>query len=205
MKNLYLKEWTFFKTNLAIAFGWLIVLALCFTCLYYLAFLQNPEIMEKVWKAIGERFREAGLLSAVGKDPVLLAIKIFYFNTRTTFIFTMLGFIPFFLGVFPFLMTISILLGVSMALAVTKGYGFFTFIKLTAPHGVFELIAVVYGVSLGVYFSKEMTKKLFARRRGNSMAFTQLIKFIPRSYLLVILPLLALAALIEVFATPLFK
>ncbi len=190
---------------MAIAFGWLIVLALCFTCLYYLAFLHNPEIMEKVWKSIGERFREAGLLSAIGKDPLLLAIKIFYINMRTTFIFTMLGFIPFFLGVLPFLMTISVLLGVSLALAVTKGYGFMTFIKLTAPHGVFELIAVIYGVSLGVYFSKEMTKKILARHGGNSIPFTQLMKSVPRSYLLVILPLLALAALIEVFATPLLK
>ncbi len=205
MKNLYRKEWAFFRTNLVIAFGWLIVLSFCFTCLLYLAFLQNPEVMDKVWKSIAERFREAGLISLIGKNPALLAIKVFYINLRTTFIFTVLGFIPFFLGALPFLMMISVLLGVSLALTLTKGYGFLTFLQLTAPHGVLEMIAVIYGVSLGVYLSKEMTKKLFARHRGNSIPFRELMKAIPRSYLLVIIPLLALAAVIEAFVTPFFK
>jgi uncharacterized membrane protein SpoIIM required for sporulation len=205
VKNLYSREWTFFRTNLAISFGWLIVLSVFFTGLLYFAFLQNPGAMAKVWKSIAEKFEEAGLIGLLGENPLLLALKIFYINSRTTFIFTMLGFIPFFLGAVLFLMLISVLLGVSLALTVTKGYGFFTFFKLTAPHGIIEIVAVIYGVSLGVYLSKEITKKLFARHRGSSIPFTDLLKTISRSYLLVIFPFLALAAGIEVFVTALLR
>jgi stage II sporulation protein M len=205
MKNLYSREWAFFKTNLAISFGWLIVLSVFFTGLLYLAFLQNPGAMAKVWKSIAQKFQEAGLISLLGENHLLLALKIFYINSRTTFIFTMFGFIPFFLGAALFLMLISVLLGVSLALTMTKGYGFLTFFKLTAPHGIIEIVAVIYGVSLGVYLSKEVTRKLFARRRSNSLPFIDLLKTISRSYLLVVLPLLALAAGIEVFVTALLR
>jgi stage II sporulation protein M len=189
MKNLYSREWAFFKTNLAISFGWLIVLSVFFTGLLYLAFLQNPGAMAKVWKSIAQKFQEAGLISLLGENHLLLALKIFYINSRTTFIFTMFGFIPFFLGAALFLMLISVL----------------TFFKLTAPHGIIEIVAVIYGVSLGVYLSKEVTRKLFARRRSNSLPFIDLLKTISRSYLLVVLPLLALAAGIEVFVTALLR
>jgi stage II sporulation protein M len=205
MKNYYAQEWAFFKANLLIKFGWLVVLSVFLTGLVYFAFLQSPEDMEKVGKLIVEKFREEGLFRLFWGNPLLLAIRIFYINLRTTFFLTILGFVPFLIGAVVFLLMVAVLLGVSLALSVTKGYGFLTFFQLTAPHGVFELIAVIYGASLGVYLSLEMTKKIFRRQRGISLPLGGLLRQISRSYLLVILPLLALAAGIEAFVTPLFR
>jgi uncharacterized membrane protein SpoIIM required for sporulation len=205
MKNLIKAEWIFFQNRLSIIFGWLVVIVFVFTCLFYLAFRQNPEVMEMVWKSLGEKFQEAGLISLIGQNPLLLAGKIFWINFRTTSVFLLLGFLPFFLGAFLFVMTISALLGVSLALTLSREMGFWTFLKLTAPHGVFEIVGVIYGVSVGVYLSREMTKKLFARKREGSVPFVCLLKTAFGSYFLVVAPLLAIGAFLEAFVTPLLK
>jgi stage II sporulation protein M len=74
---------------------------------------------------------------------------------------------------------------------------------LTAPHGVVELLAVFYGASLGVFLSKQITKKLFPKHRESTVPLGFIAKKFSASYALFILPLLALAALIESFVTPL--
>jgi stage II sporulation protein M len=152
-----------------------------------------------------ERFQKEGLMDLKRQSSFVLALKIFYVNLRSTFLFTILGFIPFLLGTTLFFMMFPILLGVTLASLITKGFDFFTFFKFTAPHGIFELAAVFYGVSLGAHLSLEITKKLSSRYREKSISFRELIKPVIRSYPLVIVPLLALAAFVEAFLTPLLK
>jgi stage II sporulation protein M len=205
MKKLYEHEWLFFKENLVIKFGWIIVLSFFFGELFYFSFLHNPEIMKKIMDSVVERFQKEGLIDLQRQSSFWLALKIFYVNLRSTFLFTLLGFIPFLVGTVLFFGMFPLLLGVTLASLITKGFDFFTFFKFTAPHGVFELIAVFYGVSLGAYLSLEITKKLFSRYRQKTLPFWELTKPVFTSYPLVIIPLLALAALVEAFITPLMK
>ncbi len=204
MESLYRQEWTFFKTELSARFGWLLLFsALCFG-LVYLSFLNNPEAQGKFLKSVMEALQAKGLLGLRGKSPFLLAQKIFLNNVQAVFIFSLLGFIPFFLGSVLFVFFLSTLLGGTLAASVTKGLGVWVFFKLTAPHGVFELFAVFYGASLGAYFSREITRKIFGPREGSQPVFG-LMKHLAKSYPLIIIPLLALAAVIEAFLTPLLK
>jgi stage II sporulation protein M len=205
MKKLYEREWHFFKENLVIKFGWIVILSFFFSEMFYFSFLYNPEMMKKIMDAIVERFQREGLMDLKRQGSFVLALKIFYVNLRSTFLFTILGFIPFLLGTTLFFLMFPVLLGVTMASLITKGFDFFTFFKFTAPHGIFELTAVFYGVSLGAYLSLEITKKLFSRDRKRTLSFAELIRPVIRSYPLIIVPLLALAAFVEAFLTPLLK
>ncbi len=205
MKDLYSKEWAFFKGHLVIKFGWLIQLSALLTGLFYFAFLENPDTMKQVMGSIVERLKAEGIFGLREEFSLLLVLKIFYLNLRSTILFTALGIVPFLLGALIFLITLPVLMGVSLAVTVTKGFDFFTFFKLTAPHGIFELCAVFYGASLGVYLSKEITKKLFFRPLTPPAPLLVMAKQILKSYVLVIIPLLAIAAVIEVFVTPLLK
>lgn len=205
MKNLCLKEWAFFKTNLFIRFGWLLILSAFLAGLFYFYFSNAPAAQERALKIILRAFQEEGFIGPAAKNPLMLALKIFYNNLRVLFVFTVLGFIPYFIGTAVFLFSLPVLLGLTLAATISKGFGFLTFLKLTAPHGIFELFAVFYGVSLGVYLSKEITKKILLRHKHDSIPFADLIKQIIRSFSLVIIPFLALAAVIETFIMTLFR
>jgi stage II sporulation protein M len=205
LEHLYRREWVFFSTELWEKFKWLLLFsAFCFG-LVYVFFIQNPQAQGKFLKSVMEALQAKGLLGLGGKSSFILAEKIFLNNLQATFLFTILGFIPFFPGPILFVLLTSTLLGGTFAASVTKGFGVWPFLKLTAPHGIFELFAVFYGASLGAYFSKEITKKILFWAHGESRPFSFLIKQILTSYPLVIIPLLAVAAFIEAFVTPLLK
>jgi uncharacterized membrane protein SpoIIM required for sporulation len=203
--SLYSQEWLFFNGELWGKCKWLLFLSALCLGLVYVSFIQNPEAQGKFLKAVVEALQAKGLLGLREKSSFILAEKIFLNNLQATFLFTVLGFIPFFLGPILFVLVTSTLLGGTLAASVANGFGVWPFLKLTVPHGVFELFAVFYGASLGAYFSKETTKKLLFAGRGDSRPFVDMVKQIVKSYPLIIIPFLAVAALIEAFLTPLLK
>ena len=203
MKGLYLREWEFFREHLENIFVWLVFFSVLMTGLIYFSLLNEPETLTKVLDSIKDALKEKGLLGIIGKSSFWVAYKIFLNNLQATLIFTALGLIPFFVGTVVFVSSVAVLLGATLALTVSKGFEIAIFIKLTAPHGVIELFAVFYGASLGVFLSKQITKKLFPKHRESTVPLGFVLKKFIASYALLILPLLALAALIESFVTPL--
>ena len=203
MKGVYSREWEFFREFLANIFVWLIFCSVLVTGLIYFSLLKEPDSLAKVLDSIKNALQEKGLLGIIGKDSFWVAYKIFLNNVQATLLFTILGIVPFFIGAVVFVSSVSVLLGATLALTVSKGFEIATFVKLTAPHGVVELLAVFYGASLGVFLSKQVTKKLFPKHRPSTVPMAFILKRCVLSYLLLILPLLGLAALIESFITPL--
>ena len=204
MRNFYFREWEFFRDHLANIFVWLVFFAVLMSGLIYYSLLNEPESLTKILGSIKDALKEKGLLGIVGKNSFWVAYKIFLNNLQATLLFTALGLVPFFVGAVVFVSSVAVLLGATIALTVSKGFEIATFIKLTAPHGVVELLAVFYGASLGVFLSKQITKKLFPKHRESTVPLGFILKKFSASYALFILPLLALAALIESFVTPLF-
>jgi stage II sporulation protein M len=204
MRNFYFREWEFFRDHLANIFVWLVFFAVLMSGLIYYSLLNEPESLTKILGSIKDALKEKGLLGIVGKNSFWVAYKIFLNNLQATLLFTVLGLVPFFVGAVVFVSSVAVLLGATIALTVSKGFEIATFIKLTAPHGVVELLAVFYGASLGVFLSKQITKKLFPKHRESTVPLGFILKKFSASYALFILPLLALAALIESFVTPLF-
>ena len=156
--------------------------------------------------------------------PLVLALTLFYHNARASVVAVAAGIVPFlFLPIFDPLLNGGVL---GLLVSVTKHQGLDVLrLVLTKilPHGIFELSAVLYATSLGLYLSAGLGKKAVAawnKRKNRPPAVSDPAKFLGsfpdraasepeslalnvfRSFVLVVLPLLLIAALIEGFITP---
>jgi stage II sporulation protein M len=162
--------------------------------------------------------------------PLVLALTLFYHNSRASVVAVAAGIVPFlFLPILDPLLNGGVL---GLLVSVTKHQGLDVprlVLTKILPHGVFELSAVLYATSLGLYLSAGMGKKAVAawrekqgRRHSqpppapdltNSLEtyperaaeYESLTRNIVRSFVLVVLPLLLIAAFIEGFITPILR
>jgi stage II sporulation protein M len=161
------------------------------------------------------------------EGPALMALTLFYHNARASIVAAAAGVVPFlFLPIFDPLLNGGVLgLLVSMARHQRLDVPLLVLTQIL-PHGVFELTAVLYATAVGLYVSAAMGRKVTAAwraRRENrlgtapisppeSATGTELgkpvsgeagiFRDVVRSFALVILPLLLIAAFIEAFLTP---
>jgi stage II sporulation protein M len=194
---------------------------------------QEKKALEFVVKSLEDISLEGSAL--------MLALTLFYHNARASIAAVVGGIIPFvFLPILDPVLNGGVL---GLLASVGKHQGFdvpMLFLTQVLPHGVFELTAVLYVTSLGMYLSEGMGKKAVAawrRRKGTRTQGTyphpfqtpgpqapaglaaplefletypdrtsdpaeSLARNVVRSFLLVVLPLLFIAAAIEGFVTP---
>lgn len=171
-------------------------------------------------------------------SPLVLALTLFYHNTRASIVAAIAGIVPFISlpildpvingGVLGLLCSISQHQGLNVPRLV---------LTQILPHGVIELTAVLYATSLGLYLSAGMGRKARAAWRERTRARSEgkaaeprpadaaggagpepaseeaagatgggsLFRDVVRSFVLVVIPLLFVAALIEGFVTPLLR
>lgn len=157
-----------------------------------------------------------------------LAVTLFYHNARASVVAILAGVVPFlFLPIVDPFMNGAVL---GLLSSVSKHHGLnvpLLIVTQILPHGVFELTAVLYATSVGLYLSAAMGRKAVAawrrrknRKRGpdkdpNATGFLEAYPAMPeevdenlagnviRAFALVVLPLLLVAAFIESFITPL--
>lgn len=173
--------------------------------------------------------------------PLTLALTLFYHNARASVIAVVAGLVPFlFLPILdPFInggvLGLLASVGKHQGLDVAR-----LFLTKVLPHGVFELTAVLYATSLGLYLSAEMGKKARKAWKKRAGAVTRnyplssdparpvsprdvsvaaenffetyadrldaepkgAARNVVRSFVLVVLPLLLVAAAIEGLVTP---
>lgn len=241
VRRLYRDEWAMWKAHYRRYF--IIsarVLALGFV-LGFLYFLLWPAQEKRALLFVVKQLKDIPL----GAPPLVLALTIFYHNVRASILAVAAGIVP--LACFPILDPLmnGAILGLLASLAKHQGLNVpLLFLKSVAPHGVFELAAVLYATSTGVYLSVSLGKYILARlsakrpetrpgteeRKGTAQAagsdpgngsegriepescreseggfllyLLGRLGCVVRSFLLVVLPLLAVAAFIEGFITP---
>ncbi len=71
---------------------------------------------------------------------------------------------------------------------------------ITFPHGIIEIPILLVGAAIGLKIGQTTLKKVFKKQGKIKPELSLALKF----YLKILLPLLALAALIEIFISPLF-
>ena len=164
-------------------------------------------------------------------SPLVLALTLFYHNSRASVVAVAAGIVPFlFLPILDPLLNGGVL---GLLVSVTKHQGLDVprlVLTKILPHGVFELTSVLYATSLGLYLSAGMGKKAVAawNKRTNKPPAgppavadptnflgsypdraaaepDSLARNVFRSFVLVVLPLLLIAAFIEGFITPLLR
>ena len=132
-----------------------------------------------------------------GMPKLQLAGAIFFNNALKTLVVILLGTL---LGVIAmvFLVVNGAALGIAIYLS-TQSRGLWPSLLAILPHGVLELPAVLLGTSIGLMLGGHSIKKFLTNTEttlGSELG--QALKF----FLVVIVPLLMLAALVEVFITP---
>jgi stage II sporulation protein M len=182
----------------------------------FLYFMLWPAQEKKALALVVQALKDIPLEAS----PPVLALTLLYHNARASAIAVAAGIVPFlFLPILdPFLNGGVIGLLVSIARHQRLDVPRLVLTQIL-PHGVFELTAVLYATSLGLYLSAGMGKKAVAmwkarqsRRAGETAAAAGpepaepgpggLLHNVVRSFVLVILPLLAIAAFVEAFVTP---
>ncbi|HUT08803.1 MAG TPA: stage II sporulation protein M [Candidatus Latescibacteria bacterium] len=224
IKRLYREEWAAWRKNYRRYFKYAARALGTGFVVGFLFFLLRPDQEKKALEFVIRSFKDIRLEGS----PLVLALTLFYHNSRASAIAIAAGGVPFlFLPIFDPLLNGGVL---GLLVSITKHQGLDVprlILTKILPHGVFELTAVLYATSLGLYLSAGMGRKAVAawKRRTNKppagpaacSASTDFLEPYPdrvaseseslarniiRSFVLVVLPLLLIAALIEGFITP---
>jgi stage II sporulation protein M len=190
----------------------------------FLYFLLRPQQEKRALDFVIRSLKDIN----TGGAPIALALTLFYHNARASAIAVVAGWVPFlFLPILDPLLNGGV---IGLLVSVSKHQGLdvpWLILTKILPHGVFELTAVLYATSLGMYLSAEMGKKARVawrerrrRRRGEPPPVPKVENFLEncpessaardespalnvlRSFVLVVLPLLLVAAFVEGFITP---
>lgn len=181
LNNQYVKSWNYILDSLQFIKT---VVILFFVFAFIGFFFPVPEVfVEKIIEFLKQIFDKT-------KDMSQFELTRFIFlNNFQSSLFSL--FLGIFLGIFPVLVTImnGYLLGFVVFLSVSEG-GFLVLWRLF-PHGIFELPAIFIslglGLRLGTLIFKTKKFKSFRDHLGDST----------RVFVLVVIPLLVLAAIIE--------
>jgi uncharacterized membrane protein SpoIIM required for sporulation len=156
----------------------------------------TPDRMDEVRAMVGDNL--------VGLDRLqeqLPAPLLFFYNTRTTIVFLLMGLVSFgTLGLTLYMVNFALVGGVLGAANLVGFSPLLTFVAGVLPHGLFELTAVILATAamlrVGVLLVSPNTDKSIGETLLLSLADWL------RVFLGLVVPLLAVAAVIEIYLTP---
>lgn len=174
----------------SIAFILLIFLSLI-VCLFL------PELREKAVGQITELFMQKELVSPEGNVSFL---GLFVNNASACLMAMLWGLIPYVSLPALALGTNAILLGIMAAHAIHMHKTLFFLVGIL-PHGIFEFPAMILAFALGLYVCGQMTRR--CKKDKSAYSFLQNLVFISCTFVLLLIPLLIIAAALEAWVTPL--
>lgn len=174
--------------------------AMAFCVLVVLAFgvsLALPDLRDQAVALVLETMNGIG---AVKEDGTLSALGIFLNNLRACAFTMVYGLIPFLQLPALALGVNALLLGVLAAWYVSEGLSLLAYLAALLPHGILELPALILAFAMGLYVCGHLTRR--CRKDENTLHLWDCLVQISRMLLLVLVPLLAAAALVEAYVTP---
>lgn len=157
----------------------------------------EPEVVADVMESFMEQIQKAGVIDEAGNMSVFSLLT----NNWMAMLFSALyGFIPFlFLPMFSLLANGS-LLGMMAVVYLANDMSLAAFLAGILPHGIFELPALVLSISCGICLCRNMCR--IVTGNDQRIPLVELCSDLLRVLLLVVLPLTALAAVMECYVTP---
>jgi stage II sporulation protein M len=232
LRDFYGREWAMWKAHYKKYFKIAVrALGLGFI-LGFIVFIVRPDLERRGLAYVMKSLRDIPL----GAPPPEMALELFYHNARASAVAVAAGLVPF--ACLPALDPLANGAALGLLASVSKRRGFdvpLLFLKSVAPHGIFELPAVLYASSVGIYLSLAVGRWLLAalRRRKKNREREKLpvegrpepaagaslecsagraeaspadfVGDAARSFALVVLPLLLVAAFVEAFITPMLR
>ena len=207
IKSVYIPEWHFFRSKLWLWFKLSLVLFLISLTLFFLFFSYQPTVAETLKRKGGPLVREPGHLDAGLHSDSLKQMSIYFIhNLQACLLQIASGLIPFL-----FLPFVSVILSGFIDAVFLATWNLFgsdlldVYLTTVFPHAIFEYAGIFYSAGLGMFLCGDLSKKVLGRDRKDSLTLLTGIKQVSRSYIFVIIPLFAIAAIMEVLITPLFN
>lgn len=199
MKQFYKEEWKGFKEKYLKIFIFVFVIFIIIALLSHVILVKNPEQAQKKLIDLTKNLLKKIPLHASG---FRLCFAIFVNNSKVSLFSILFGLIPFIF--LPILAAIAngFSTGVITSASYIKGYNFGFVLVAILPHGVFELPAILYAVSIGVNLSFQISKRILFGSESSDERFLLILKRIFKTWVSVIIPLLLVAAIMEAFVTP---
>ena len=175
------------------------VVTVLFVALAIMAYLQYLSSQE--YGQLFDKLLENTTAIAAGKKGASLMVTIFLNNLKSSTMYVIMGIIPFiFIPGFDAASNGAIL---GAALAKTSSAVNMSPVKLfllgVAPHGIFEIPALIVSATLGIIICREITRGLL---RKPHKKLNDVLEETARCYVLIVLPLIAIASVIEAYITP---
>ena len=176
----------------AIAFPILVMLSFTLCTVF-------PALRDSLLSMVLSSMESMGI---VNEDGSLSALALFSNNLRATVFIMVYGLVPFIQLPALALGVNTMALGVLASWYIAQGYSIVAFLAAVLPHGLAEFPALILAFGVGLYVCGQVTRRLF-RRDESALHIWDCLVRISRMLLLVLIPLLAVAAILEAYVTPL--
>ena len=199
LKKQAVLTWKFYREEIGKTHRWCMV-AFVLLCLGgWLVFSRFAQQAQEVLEGFMASVQESGLLDETGG---ISPLALFGNNLQATLTAAAMGFVPFvFLPVFSLALN-AVVVGAAVALSGIAGMAGWQMVQLgLLPHGIFEIPAIMLGVSMGLYLCRVMNGTL--RKRPGTPRIEAVLPRLAAVFLLGAVPLLVLAAVVETNITPL--
>lgn len=188
--------WRFYREELGET---LLVTAAAFVIICLLAFAVGiffPNLPDLVVCYFQQLLESNDILTDEGGIDLL---ALFGNNLRACGVSILYGFIPFLYLTALALGTNALILGVFAAFFINNGTSLLVYFAGIIPHGIFELSALLLAFSGGFLLCRRITQYV---RKNTKGVIKPLMLNLLRVFIMHILPLLAIAAVVETYVTP---
>jgi stage II sporulation protein M len=199
LNQIYGSEWSWFKSSNLRIFLVMILIFFAAAAASHVYLVGHPDLAEeKVMELVKALMEKLPVL----EGGLQLFIAIFLNNFLVATLVMIAGLIPFLFIPIWAVMANAVAMGIVSAYVTLKGLDLFKLmIAGILPHGIFEIPAFLYACSLGVLLSVKVFK-LITNSQSSEDSFMLILKKVLKTWLIVIIPLLLIAAVIETFITP---
>jgi stage II sporulation protein M len=200
MRQFYIEEWRYFREKYLKIFIFVLITYILFALLSHIVLVNNPVESQKKFMELTKIISEKIPKQAT---RIELCLVIFINNLKVSLFSILFGLIPFIF--LPFLGAISngLTTGIISSASYIKGFKLVPFLLFTiVPHGILELPSILYAVSIGIFLSLQISKRILHGHESNDEPLYLILKRIFKTWIGVIIPLLLVAAIIETFITP---
>jgi stage II sporulation protein M len=195
IKNQYRVTTDFLKMELSIYFFITIATFILLTIFTTYLFTENPDFAQTLLSSVIDKFQ--GIID----NGEISLLPLFLNNLQASVLGVLVGLIPFlFLPLLGIFSNAAVLGLVFSSYQLTSALPLWKIVVLgILPHGIFELTAVFLCYSMGICICWNLTKKIIGQRNRENMK--DLLQNCLRTVVLIVLPLLVIAAVIETFIT----
>ncbi|WP_353892710.1 stage II sporulation protein M [Proteinivorax hydrogeniformans] len=198
--EIYKRQWELFKKHYAKPTALIALISIVIAFFSFFVLMVFQDLLIEITDELFMHFEELGVNPNTSHSDLFLIVLVN--NLRVSAFMVLLGFIP--IIVLPAVSGVVTSISVSMILALFNTFDLYpvqTLIYGILPHGIIELFAIYLAGGIGVFLSLNMFKKIFSSKRAE-INIGIIIKDSIISYLIVVAPLIILAAVIEGFVTP---